>query len=409
MKTDALNYIRAEARSKKFVFIFSFLCAFLLSLDVVQFYDVRIGFFFVAFLFIVLGSFYGFLVNKSLFFLIFIFFGFSILSVYEADDALRAFSYILYFVFSVLVSAVFFRLSVLDSSQSFSGVMWSLRLVVLLTAFQSFVLGSERASAGFYEPSYLAFAFVLYFSALSVYWSKLPVIKKVLETLLVFLLLYTTGSLFVFFAFLLSILMVALLKTRTGALLRLVMFVTILISIFFFLKGIFFDFFGDHILFARLGRLFDASNFFYVLESLAGNRFPRIYLAMDVIGDNWFLGIGPGNYLHYLNASSDRFDAYLHLPEWRSPYGRPEVNGFLGIWLNYGLFPLIVFFGFLTIVVRNLYRSLSFLPESLVFLSALLAFLCLIQFETSFLRPYFWIIIGLSLGANRTYKYRSRS
>jgi hypothetical protein len=292
--------------------------------------------------------------------------------------------YVVWIVFNYLV---FYRIAAssgialnVDISKVF---IQSGRIQILFGAFLVFISQHERITFTYYEPSYMAIGLIPYitFSLLN-----RKVLKFDMFCIFLFLALGQSALFILFVVLIISGKLWAERKTSKP------FFVLILIA---FSGAVFFiDAYNNE---QRANHLFVATivdQGFSLLTFLdrAGNRFPRMAAAFEVLTHNFYFGIGSGNYPRFVsNLDFTHLDRGL---PWLSVENQPPINIFLEAGINAGIFgALVIFivfvrFAFLAFPRSNDWRY--FFVVSLTFIAGLV--------EANYLRAYCWIYFGIIAG-----------
>ncbi len=119
-------------------------------------------------------------------------------------------------------------------------------------------------------------------------------------------------------------------------------------------------------------------------------RIQSVYLAKDVLSDNWLFGVGVGNYTLSLR------DKYFKDQE--AYYYQPTHNTFLLIWSEIGIFGFMAFLFFLFFIFFQKITKKHMLYRIPIFVSlAVLMFFDHWWWSLHFGVLYFWLICGFSL------------
>ena len=128
-----------------------------------------------------------------------------------------------------------------------------------------------------------------------------------------------------------------------------------------------------------------------------GNRWPRVLLAAAVIRDNWFLGVGPGQFADATSAMN--LDAFVGDRWWMKLGDKPAVNVAMELLVDVGVIPtLIIVFYVLRTISRSFRGGFSELGWSLILIMTLLMGM------SSLFRPYVWLLLGLASAAIPTHR-----
>lgn len=152
---------------------------------------------------------------------------------------------------------------------------------------------------------------------------------------------------------------------------------------------------------ARTGRIFESIsgggdwvNLIMFLTLVGGNRIQRAYMACQVAYDHPFVGVGLGALARFtgLHFNANDFEimgrsAYDFDPK------LPSTNIVLELTAEAGILGIV---GFLSLF-RFVFRSVRD-PESVVFRVSLFVTMVALMTESSYLRPYMWLLFGIALG-----------
>ena len=131
----------------------------------------------------------------------------------------------------------------------------------------------------------------------------------------------------------------------------------------------------------------------FFLDSFS-DRQELVWQTWQVIKSNWFLGIGPGNFINYLSSSPLTFEANLLT----NPH-----NGYLLVWAEYGLIGFLLFIWFLFSLIKPIFKFSATRNRprfwQICSLSAVLAFLAQNLFNNFFfifnVSAFFWLLAGV--------------
>ncbi len=298
----------------------------------------------------------------------------------------------------ILVNYFFFFRSGYILSKFMKTDIWNVflmlgRFQVALGCLMNFLGVHERTQFTYFEPSYLAIGLVPYIFA-TVFWST----RKSLDYSIVGLALVTSQSANMAIGVSLAAL---LLLIKSGKLHVILVFSIIMIAVAF---AAFFMIltnpenpnYGVASWINENGIGIDL--IFEVLRR-AGNRVPRIEAALEMLSENWWLGVGPGNYI----ALTENLD-FTHITkgiEYYDPAGLPPVNVIIEAIVNSGVA------GAAILVIYSIYVFFragisSEASEKWIISGSLLAFFLMLQIESSYLRAYVWFVFGAFLARART-------
>ncbi|WP_440144520.1 O-antigen ligase family protein [Aeromonas veronii] len=378
---------------------FSGVLFFFACVDVLQVQGVRV-LVLLSFLFIVALIIAGKINNlpKDFYFLL-VFMVFSLISIVNSHNAVKSFIYLSWPIVNFIsLFLPFYLLGKKDLANTMKGILFSCRLTCLLGIFLWMFGVHARLQGFFYEPSYFSIALTPYF----VYVILRLEFKITKENV------FDGGSI-----------VACLLGSMSGSLV-----LVILLAIFFrllkYIKSplmltrsvllsalVFILFFGyasnsNDLLSKTLSLVFSGVDNHQQLIDRAGNRFPRLLLALDVVQDNP-TGVGVGTYIDYLEEHN--FPKYSNLPEWVSPLSKPATNIYLEIAATCGWGAGVVFmiWNFVVIGRAKINTDINYV----IFASFIIMIIAL-QIESNYLRPYFWCVFGLLASQPKANKYKER-
>lgn len=237
--------------------------------------------------------------------------------------------------------------------------------------------GIPRPALWFYEPSYLATYFVIFFVVSFYMFLNTQEKRYRNDTILsiVFLVFITssTGFIGIFIGFFMCILFtrqkfVRKLKNILKA--SIIIIVCAIVAYKIYPK--IFDVF--------IGRLFRDG-----LLISSGNRMIGWKEAFDVFKDNMMFGVGPDAYQTYTGSLI------------------PPTNVTLEMLSYIGLFGLTTFIIFIISIVRNSFKKINvndYIFSRAIYIS-FLVFLIVLQFNQNYLRLYMWMQFGIIAGLNK--------
>jgi hypothetical protein len=140
-----------------------------------------------------------------------------------------------------------------------------------------------------------------------------------------------------------------------------------------------------------------------VLLTRAGNRAPRVEAALEVVGDRWLFGLGPGNYNDI--TSSMNFDHLTGGLEYQDPAGMPVINVLLEAVSNAGL-PAAAILLLVYLAVARDALQIRNNEERWIVLGSLTAIGLMLLVESSYLRAYVWFAFGVFVARSRASRPR---
>lgn len=127
----------------------------------------------------------------------------------------------------------------------------------------------------------------------------------------------------------------------------------------------------------------------YQLLLRGGNRFSRFLSAVDVFKEHYLFGVGLSGYERFteLNGVVDYSQGFEYL----EARGVPVINIYMEVLATTGLIGGFAFLIFILYVI-----AICILSISNPYAKATLVMLVLLNFESNFLRPYFWLAWALA-------------
>ncbi|KJY79059.1 O-antigen ligase family protein [Vibrio nigripulchritudo] len=308
-----------------------------------------------------------------------------VISSLHSENALRS----LAFIFWIFVCYTLYfgvpRNIILNSDSIDLG--WVIRFcgrVQILCCLTLYTLGMDRPSIFYYEVSYLVIALIPYtFFSIGVFAKNKVEGFSFFDFVLVFIFLLISQSASLVLAIFLSfILNYFRLRIKYLFYLFSFAFVSFAFSSLYIIHV-------DNLLSDTLRKVLESPDLILTIIERAGNRFPRMDIAYDVAIENFYYGIGLGNFADYSISYNHSYDYSKGLP-WNEPRGLPATNIFLEILAEGGIFVLLTFLVFLVSVIDIDFRR----NEIFVWKLAMLLLIILLCFESSILRPYFWVLLG---------------
>lgn len=335
---------------------------------------------------------------------IFLFLGFSLISVIFAINTKRS----VLFYFSIVYNVVFIYLLYANFVRTYGPKIFlkifrytmyiQFLLMVMQFALKVFLnyefpfmpsygkyMGIERFSLWFYEPSYLStfvtIWFVISFYFLLICGSKSYIKDVIMAGLMV--LMSTSSSGFIMIA--LTILTVyALWIIKDVNIKKIVTLVLLIVSVVVFL-----------LVFRNIFDVFIKRLFVNSLDDSSGGRITQWKETFDVFKDNILFGVGPGNYGQYLGFENN------YVPS----------NVTLELMATLGIFSAISFYMItLSLIVRGykVYKKNRKRNRVLfAFIVALVLFTIILQINQGYLRLYHWMLFGIVEGLIIYYKKNS--
>ncbi|HBR2808547.1 TPA: hypothetical protein L9Q62_005337, partial [Klebsiella pneumoniae] len=149
--------------------------------------------------------------------------------------------------------------------------------------------------------------------------------------------------------------------------------------------------------------IFMSDNVTQALIERAGNRWYRVEMAYDVALQH-FWGVGIGAYTEFTLNNKSSYPYYSSLPWYLNPFGLPAISLYIEMAATCGWLALIVWLAWHYKMLFS--KHVSSAKGSVIFFSLIISMLILI-IESSFMRPYYWALIGICL-AHSDKKYFPR-
>jgi hypothetical protein len=312
------------------------------------------------------------------------------LSSIVSGDITKGFAYSFWIIFNF----IFFFHTGYSIALRLGDKVWNCFLIVgrLSCAFGViFVLTGfhQRAQFIYYEPSYFAIGLVPYIFA-TAFWSKRIALDVFLITLTFVANQSANMLICIFVAF--TFWLVAAKKLRTALLL--------------FVAGALFAYASfrlalinqqspNHAIAVLLSNIGQSPDIGIAILQRAGNRFPRLQAAWQLMQGQWLFGLGPGNYID--RTQSIDFQDITGGLDYLDPAGLPVINIFLESATNAGILAVITLVSFVALTMKRL-SLVSSSPQKWMMIGSCTSILLMLQIESSYLRAYVWLTIGLFFG-----------
>ncbi|WP_282039753.1 O-antigen ligase family protein [Saccharicrinis aurantiacus] len=305
----------------------------------------------------------------------------------------KSFIYIIWVFISYFCIFTYFRESAKRStSRTLLIIVYCYRFQIILAALIWGAGLQERAQLFYFEPSYFAISLILYTSYVIINFFNKGLKKSLLDIFLILVVLISTQSANYMLIMLMVFLFYYVFKKKSVREITYLIIASCLafIGVYYYIQ------YSEDLLASTIRMVIESEDLRETLIGRAGNRWPRVQLGIQTIKENFF-GIGMG-------ASRDNPRQYFYNvdPSIESPYDKPVINMYIeliaeGGWIAFGIFAL-----FLVNIVRSSLRIKNTLYKK-IFSTALLTVLFIMNFESSILRPYIWMLYGLAVGAEIYY------
>lgn len=308
-----------------------------------------------------------------------------------SSNNLRSFAYVIWLVLSFFLIFLSFK-ELLVKHYSYSDLVCAVRdtgRIQIVSCFLLSLLGVERPSLLYYEPSYLIIALLpyIYFS-LRKFSSRSEHAFSYIDLFLLVVLLKVTMSANLILAMALCLIFIyARINIKA-------------ISYFFlFIIAGYYgaSWYGENhqdLLARTINKVFASADVVTTVLERSGNRWPRMLIGFDVAAENTLYGIGLGTFSEYsmtYNTLRDYAKGFI----WNEPRGFPATNIFIEVLAEAGIFVcffLMLFLVFLLTRRVNIDSKATSLTDwRLINVIVIL----LLMIESSILRPYFWFFLAV--------------
>lgn len=306
--------------------------------------------------------------------------------------------YMVWIIFNFLfISCVFKHLAEVDYYSTIKGVINSYRVQIIAGALFYFVHLQDRAHFLYYEPSYFAIALIPYVIMVlcSVLQKDSIVITPSISLMDFFLCLvaiYTTKSANLLLVFLIGFCVISLHGRKK--------FIKVSASLFILALAFIFLYYyaqqNDDLIAMTFKNIFMSGDIVDGLRDRAGNRWYRFEMAYKIATEH-FWGVGIGAYIEYTLSNMSLYPQYSQLPWYLNPIGLPVINLYIEMAATCGWLALVIW---LFWHYRLLFsRKVRLFKGTVIYYSLLVSMIILIT-ESSFMRPYYWILIGICMSHN---------
>ncbi|HCD8046631.1 TPA: hypothetical protein ND634_006166, partial [Klebsiella michiganensis] len=143
-------------------------------------------------------------------------------------------------------------------------------------------------------------------------------------------------------------------------------------------------------------KYFYVRNFWEALIDRAGNRWYRVEMAYQIAKDHWW-GVGIGAYAEYTLNTVSQYPFYNSLPWYLKPIGMPAINLYIEMAATSGWIALVIW---LIWHYKLLFSNKRKKFKGTVIYYSLLISMIILNIESSFMRPYYWVLIGICMAHN---------
>lgn len=284
----------------------------------------------------------------------------------------------------------------------FLGVIFSLSTQVLVAAILFAAGIHDRARLLYYEPSYFSMAAAPLFAITAYHATNLHFRKMAPFLSLCLIFLYTSKSANALLI-VATTAALALIYSRSGEnttpakYAGLAALCLVVLGISAAAANIISEYRGTDLLLTTLQTVYQSETPVTDILARGGNRTNRLVLAWDVFLVNFETGVSPGDYIRYISSLNHEL---FSEPAWLSPQDQPAINIFLEVAATTGLLGLTAFCFMIysVLTASSAAAKSSFGP---VLHISLIAILVSLMFENSYLRVYFWILVGIAFATRR--------
>jgi hypothetical protein len=372
----------------------SFIATLLIGVDVIQIFGVRIS--------LVPLFFYGVYIvykNKSVdvwFLYVFFFSVACIPSVFFSHNPEKSIGYLFWIIFNYFsISVVYKHLVVTNRSEAIFGIRDSYRFQIVIGGVLYFSGMQFRAQVLYYEPSYFAIALipfiVIVFCDLLKNGIKQESSTKntsYIDLILLLVALYTTKSANMILVGMLTAIIVSL--YGEGKIKKIIIMFLLFIASWLLLSWYSNNY--NDLLSTTFQKIANADSFFDAILERTGNRWPRAQLTFDT-AMHTFWGVGIGAFKEF--TSDNYFPKFVEIPAYYSPLANEAVNIYFEIAASCGWIALAIwlFFHF------NMLKKISSDERNArILVCSLIVAMLALFIESNFLRPYYWMLIGMVMG-----------
>ncbi|EMI5800813.1 TPA: O-antigen ligase family protein [Klebsiella aerogenes] len=373
--------------------VIAFVCTLLVSVDVIQVSGLRLTL-------LPLLAYGLYLLLRSMkidkwFFYVLIFALTCLPSVFFSTNEGKSLGYLIWIIFNYIsISIVYKHLITNNKDNALVGIRDAYRFQIIIGALLTFSGIQYRAQVLYYEPSYFALSLtpyvVMIVSSITAIGKNKNLINYTgkIDWFLIAIALYTTKSANLIFVFLISIIILSMIgKGKFKKTLLMSLVVLFIFGIFYFYsQG------KDDLLSTTFQNFINSSNKFNAAMDRTGNRWPRAQLTYD-IAMSTFWGIGIGAFEEY--TLSHFLPMYSGLTDYLSPIGYPAINIYFEIAATCGWLALVVWLFWHYKMLSEASKNKSDNP---VIICSLIVAMLALFIESNFMRPYYWMLIGLVMG-----------
>ena len=317
-------------------------------------------------------------------------------SLFFSAEFYKSVGYLVWIFFNYIALCVVYKSLIVRSlDNTLLGVRDAYRFQIFLGCLLYFSGLQPRAAVLYYEPSYFALSLTPYVVMVVSSYIKSKgyvgdVVKRTsfIDVFLLLAAIYTTKSANLMLVCALSVLIISFLgkgKLKKICILAVVGTISIF-GLYFYSQN------SNDLIAVTINNLFSASDPVKALLDRTGNRWPRFNLAYDISLSN-FWGVGIGAYEKY--TLSHTFAGYTGLPFYLSPIGYPPINIYLELASTCGWLALAVWLLWHFKMIKAANKRPVGGP---VIVCSLIVAMLALFIESSFMRPYYWMLMGMVMG-----------
>lgn len=381
---------------------FSFIATLLVGVDVFQVFGVRI-----AIIPLLFCGFFLLYKRRRLdisFLFVFLFFAACLPSVVLSQYQEKSIGYLFWIFFNYFSVLIVYKELVLSNIQAtILGVKDSYRFQIIIGSVLFFFGLQFRAQVFYYEPSYFSLSLVPYIVIVFFDLFKRKTSKKhnipYLDIVLLFMALYTTKSANMILVFILAAVVISLQgeKKVKNLIVMCLMSVILWFVLFWYSMG------HDDLLSTTFQKIYNATSFSDAILERTGNRWPRMQLTIDT-AIHTFWGIGIGTFKEY--SAENYFPFFLQIPAYYSPLANEAINIYFEIAATCGWLALTIWLVWHFSMIRKMSRYYKDTP---VIVCSLIVAMLALSIESNFLRPYYWMLLGMAVGQVVGFNHKHKS
>jgi len=317
-------------------------------------------------------------------------------SMFYSAYFLKSFVYSLWILLSFfVVFGIFSYFSGKEKKTIFLAVIYSYRIQIL-AALALYMFGFQnRGALLYYEPSYFALSLIIYSAIVAAQVIGRGVKTALPDMLLLLAALVLTKSatmiVALFVVFVVAFFSVKFSYKRT-------LYAGISIVLIIFSASMYAQFSEDLLSRTLKGIIFsgDLPKAAGYLSARGGNRVPRMAASVNVFKEYPVFGVGLGAYDSHIGMTG--IEKYYTGPMQEEVAKAPPVNIYLELLSTVGIagaIPLFMLFLMIAVSGRGLIKD----EIDRAYYIGVISFLIMLAMEANYLRPYFWMMLGLFYGA----------